>query len=217
MYKFFFKRFLDLFISIVSLILLFPIMIPIIIILRFTGEGEIFYIQERMGYNNKKFKIFKFATMIKNSSNIGTKSLTLRNDPRVLPFGRILRKTKINELPQILNVIIGDMSIVGPRPQMKVDFLVYPKYVQKSIYSVKPGITGINQIFFSDEEKIISKSKNPRKYYKEVIAPSKGKLELWYLDNVNFLTDTKIISITVLVIFFSNSKFISKFFKNLPV
>ncbi len=216
MYKCFLKRCLDLLIAITALLILSPLLLLVCVILKFTGEKEIFYMQERMGFKNKKFKIFKFATMIKNSPNIGTKSLTLRNDPRVLPFGRILRKTKINELPQILNVLKGDMSIVGPRPQMEVDFLVYPKYVQDSIYSSKPGITGMNQIFFRDEEKNISNAENPRKYYKEKIAPSKGKLELWYLENINFFTDLKIIMITALIILFPNAKFFHKLFKNLP-
>ena len=121
------------------------------------------YLQERVGLNNKKFKIYKFATMVKNSPNMGTGSLTLRNDPRVLPFGKFLRKSKINEFPQIFNVFKGEMSIVGPRPQMEVDFLVYPKTIRDSIYKCKPGITGIGSIIFRDEEKYISESPNPKK------------------------------------------------------
>ena len=90
-----------------------------------TGEHKVFYSQTRVGYKNQNFKILKFATMLSNSANMGSGSLTLKNDPRVLPFGSFLRKTKINELPQILNIIIGDLSIVGPRPQMQVDFEKY--------------------------------------------------------------------------------------------
>ena len=123
----FLKRLFDLILSFIALFFLFPFFLIISIILLFTGEGEVFYLQERIGFKNKKFKIIKFATMIKDSPNIGTGSITLRDDPRVLPIGKILRKTKINELPQIFNVIIGNMSIVGPRPQMERDLDKFPK------------------------------------------------------------------------------------------
>jgi len=142
------KRLIDLFISIVALILLSPLFLFVSIILKFSGEGEVFYFQKRLGFQNKKFNIIKFATMLKNSPNIGTGSLTLRGDPRVLPFGKFLRKSKINELPQIFNVIIGNMSIVGPRPQMQVDFDKFPVDKRNKIYKSQPGITGIGSIIF---------------------------------------------------------------------
>ena len=131
-----FKRLIDLFIAIVALVLLSPLLILVSIILKFTGEGEVFYLQERLGFQNKKFNIIKFATMLKNSPEIGTGSLTLRGDPRVLPFGKFLRKSKINELPQILNVLIGNMSIVGPRPQMEVDFEKFPVKKRNQIFQL---------------------------------------------------------------------------------
>ena len=149
----FLKRLIDLLLAFISLFVLFPFLIITIIILLLTGEGEVFYLQERFGFNNKKFKIIKFATMVKNSPNIGTGSLTLRNDSRVLPFGKFLRKSKINELPQIFNVIIGNMSIVGPRPQMQVDFDKFPADKRNEIYKSQPGITGVGSIIFRDEEK----------------------------------------------------------------
>jgi len=216
MYKSFFKRLIDLIFSAIGLVFLFPIIIPVILILRFTGEKEVFYSQERIGFKNKKFKIFKFATMLKNSPNLGTGSLTLRNDSRVLPFGKFLRKTKINELPQIFNVINGSMSIVGPRPQMEVDFLVYPENVQKLIYNSKPGITGIGSIIFRDEENDISKAVDPKLYYREIIAPKKGTLELWYLKKISLSCDLKLIFITAWVIIFPESKIHNFFFSNLP-
>ena len=92
-------------------------LVPVAIVLRLTGEGEVFFLQERVGKDGKPFKLYKFATMLKNSPNMGTGTVTLKHDPRVLPVGRFLRKTKINELPQLLNILIGDMSVVGPRPQ----------------------------------------------------------------------------------------------------
>ena len=104
MYKFFFKRAIDLTLSLISLIILTPILLPVIIVLLITGENHVFYFQERIGYKNSKFRIIKFATMLKNSPNIGTKLHTTTTDPRVLPFGKFLRKTKINELPQLFNI-----------------------------------------------------------------------------------------------------------------
>ena len=128
--------------------------------------------------------------MVKNSAKLGHGSLTVRNDPRILPFGKILRSTKLNELPQIFNVIIGNMSIVGPRPQMEVDFLKFPEKIQEIIYDVKPGITGIGSIVFRDEEKWISAYNGDKHvFYKKYIAPYKGELELWYQKNISFSND----------------------------
>ena len=211
------KRLLDLFIAVFSLLLLlFPLLI-VIIILKFTGEGEIFYLQNRLGYLNREFKIIKFATMVKNSPNIGSGSLTLRNDPRVLPFGSFLRKTKINELPQIFNVILGNMSIVGPRPQMRIDFEKFPKKKRSKIYKSKPGITGIGSIIFRDEEKWISDYVGDKhEFYKNKIAPYKTDVELWYYNHQSIYIDIKLIIITAWVIIFPSSTIVEKTFKSLP-
>ena len=122
---------LDILISSIALIVLMPIFIPIILILKFTGEGEIFYFQERVGLNNKTIKIYKFATMLKNSEQIGSGIYTAKNDPRILPFGNFLRKTKINELPQIINILVGEISLVGPRPLIRRTFELYELSHQK--------------------------------------------------------------------------------------
>jgi len=129
MYKFF-KRLFDIIVSLITLIILLPVFIPIIIILRFSAEGEVFYFQERYGINNSRFQIWKFATMLKISMNMGTGSITLQNDPRVTKIGSFLRKTKINELPQIINIFKGDISLVGPRPLVTTTFSAYNEYVQ---------------------------------------------------------------------------------------
>ena len=211
------KRLFDLTIAVLSLLLLFAPMILVMIILKFTGEGEIFYLQKRLGYLNNEFKIIKFATMVKNSPNIGTGSLTLRGDPRVLPFGNFLRKSKINELPQIFNVIIGNMSIVGPRPQMKVDFDKFPPKKRNEIYKSKPGITGIGSIIFRDEEKWISNCNGDKhEFYKNKIAPYKTDVELWYYKNQSMFVDVKLVILTAWVIIFPNSDFVEKIFKSLP-
>ena len=211
------KRLFDLTIAVLSLLLLFAPMILVMIILKFTGEGEIFYLQKRLGYLNNEFKIIKFATMVKNSPNIGTGSLTLRGDPRVLPFGNFLRKSKINELPQIFNVIIGNMSIVGPRPQMKVDFDKFPPKKRNEIYKSKPGITGIGSIIFRDEEKWISNFNGDKhEFYKNKIAPYKTDVELWYYKNQSMFVDVKLVILTAWVIIFPNSDFVDRTFKSLP-
>ena len=212
------KRFFDVSISFILIILLLPILILISILLRFSEEGEVLYLQRRLGHHNKYFHIYKFATMLKNSENIGTGTITLRNDFRVTKFGKILRKTKLNELPQLFNIFIGDISFVGPRPLLKKTFDNYPDYIKKRIYLSKPGLTGIGSIFFRDEELMLSSINNesPQNYYKRVIAPYKGKLELWYLENCSFLIDFKLILLTAFVVLFPKIKLNSNLFKNLP-
>lgn len=214
MYKFL-KRFIDLLIATIALILLSPVFILVIIILTLTGEHEVFYFQNRIGYKNKPFRIWKFTTMQKNSSSLGSKEITLRNDPRVTKFGRILRMTKINELPQIINVYIGEMSIVGPRPLMEVSFNLYPEKVKNSIYDSKPGITGIGSLIFRDEEKTVSEAEDPKKMYASIYL-YKGELELWYQQNASLLVDAKIIFLTAWGIFFPGNNLCLKVFKTLP-
>ena len=215
----FFKRLLDVIVSLTSLIILLPVFLPIIFILRISAEGEVFYFQERYGIRNSRFQIWKFATMLKNSMNIGTGSITLKNDPRVTKIGSFLRKTKINELPQIINILKGDISLVGPRPLVFKTFSAYTKEVQSKIYNVKPGLTGIGSIIFRDEESIISavKQENPHEFYKRVIAPYKGELEMWYQKNKSFLLDIQLIFMTAWVILVPTSKLYEKWFKDLPI
>ena len=213
----YFKRFYDFTVSLIVLIILLPLFIPIVILLRITGEGEIFYKQDRVGYKNQIFKIWKFATMLKNSPNMGTGDVTLRNDPRVTFMGKFLRMTKINELPQILNILFGDMSLVGPRPLMKVGFDRYSEKYQQSVYNAKPGLTGIGSIIFRDEEKIMTDSDlPPHESYAREILPYKGALELWYQDHISFYTDFMIIFLTAWVIILPSSNLPQKVFKDLP-
>ena len=212
------KRLLDIIVSIVALTLLLPLFIPIIILLRITAEGEVFYFQERIGLKNSRFQIWKFATMLKNSMNMGTGSITLQNDFRVTPIGKFLRKTKINELPQIINILKGDISLVGPRPLVTKTFSAYTEEIQAKIYNVKPGLTGIGSIVFRDEESLISgvKDEDPHEFYKRVIAPYKGELEMWYQKNKSFFLDLQLIFMTAWVILFPESRLYEKWFKHLP-
>jgi len=195
-----------------------PVFIILFPLLRFTGEGYVFYYQKRIGYKNRHFNIIKFATMLKDSPNLGTGLITLRNDPRVTPMGTFLRKTKLNELPQIFNVLKGDMSFVGPRPLVDKTFEPYSDYVKSNIYKVRPGITGIGSVVFRDEEKLMSECEgDPKIFYNTVIAQYKGDLEMWYLHHQSFKTDVLILFLTAWQIVFSESKLINKIFKKLPV
>ena len=217
MYRKVFKRWIDVVVALLAIIILSPLLVPVMIILLLTGEHYIFYGQKRIGYKNRKFRIWKFATMLKDSPNLGTGSLTVKNDPRVFPFGRFLRKTKLNELPQVFNILLGDMSLVGPRPQMEVDFLKFPQHVQDVIYNAVPGLTGIGSVIFRDEEKWISDHKGDRhEFYRQKIAPYKGALEIWYQEHLTFRTDMMLVFLTAWTVFFPDTQLVFKIFGNLP-
>lgn len=211
------KRFMDIVLSALALLVLSPLLIPVCIGLLLTGEHYVFYVQARIGLHNRKFGIWKFATMLKNSPNMTGGLHTTRRDPRVLPLGNFLRKTKINELPQLINILLGDMSIVGPRPLVDKTFDPYPEHVKKVIYNVRPGLTGIGSVVFRDEERLLSESGMPvGQFYAQHIAPAKGELELWYQRHLSLWTDCMIIFLTAWVIVFSKSQLLRRVFKDLP-
>lgn len=217
MYRNFFKRFIDLLLSFIALVILSPLLIPICIGLLLTGEHYIFYFQKRVGYKNKLFNIWKFATMLKNSPNLAGGLHTLRKDPRLMPMGGFLRKTKINELPQIINILIGDMSIVGPRPLVDKNFELYPNHVKSAINNVKPGLTGIGSIVFRDEERLLSETPlSPHEFYRLHVAPYKGELELWYQKHLTLRTDFMLIFLTAWAIIAPGSNLVYKVFNDLP-
>ena len=196
---------------------LFHLLLPIILLLRITGEREVFFSQERMGKGGSLFSLHKFATMLKDSPNIGSGTLTVQNDPRILPLGNFLRKTKINELPQLFNVFKGDMSIVGPRPQSSRNFSAFSEDVQKNIMLVSPGLTGLGSIFFSDEEAMLTSAVNHDEFYDSVIMPYKGQLETWYVNHASILIDLKVVYVTALKIIFPKLRLnLSKFFDGMP-
>ena len=216
MYKFI-KRFFDILFSLLALVILLPVFIPIIILLLLTGEHEVFFRQERVGYKNSIFRIWKFATMLKNSPNMGHGDMTVRKDPRITPLGRFLRQSKINELPQVFNILTGDMSFVGPRPLMKVVFDRYSDEMKSKVYNAQPGLTGIGSIVFRDEELIITQSKlPPQECYRDVILPYKGALEVWYQQHQHFYTDSMILFLTAWYVVFPKSDLVYKVFTTLP-
>ncbi|TVS04718.1 MAG: sugar transferase [Rhodobacteraceae bacterium] len=209
-------RIVDIALSVIAVVGLLPVWLIVIPLLRFTGEGEVFYRQPRVGLGGKQFDLLKFATMLKDSPNLGTGDLTLHNDPRVLPMGRFLRKTKINELPQLLNVLKGDMSIAGPRPQTPRIFALYPEEIRKDLVRMRPGLSGVGAILFRGEERMTREAENPTLFYSDVIKPYKGKAELWYLQHRSLWAYLMVIFVTIWVILFPNSSLPWRAFPGLP-
>lgn len=208
-------RLLDIFFSILAIIFFSPLLVAISVLLLFTGEKKVFFLQERIGLNHKKFNLIKFATMLENSPNIGSKNITLKNDNRVLPFGKFLRKYKINELPQLFNILYGHMSIVGPRPLTRDIFNLYDKKTKQILYSIKPGLTGVSSIFFRNEEIFFTKKKELSNY-KKYISPFKSKLEKWYIKNNGLGLYFACIISTAVVIIFKNFNLLEFFYKTHP-
>lgn len=210
-------RILDVVISLISLVILSPFLIPLVIILKFTGEHQVLYLQKRVGKHWKEFRIIKFATMLINSPNLPGGLLTNKNDPRVLPFGRILRKTKVNELPQLINILMGHMSLVGPRPQEIRHFSLYSKEIQEKIVSVRPGLTGIGSVVFRDEERFFENEiDHGKQFYERVIVPYKGQLELWWIANMSLKNYLKILILTAYSLGNYRDMLWLKWFENIP-
>ena len=210
------QRFFDIIFSGIALVLLSPLLLPLMFILRVTGEGEIFFPQNRVGRGGKHFKLYKFATMLKDSPNMGTGTVTVKNDPRVLPMGGFLRKTKINELPQLINIFNGDMSVIGPRPQTQRCFDAFPLSSQNEIIKVRPGLSGIGSIVFRNEEDMMHANNDPDKFYDEIVMPYKGSLEDWYVSHQNIASYFSLIGLTILVVLGFSSGLVWKLFKDLP-
>jgi lipopolysaccharide/colanic/teichoic acid biosynthesis glycosyltransferase len=210
------QRFFDIIFSGLGLIVLAPILILIALILRLTGEGEVFFVQERIGYEGQLFGLFKFATMLKNSPNIGTGTITVKGDSRILPFGGFLRKSKINELPQLFNILLGHMSIVGPRPLTRQTFDLYDSSTQLLIAKVKPGLSGIQQIVIRDEESLVDLDLVPENFYTAILVPYKGELEKWFVMNSNMYIYFMSIFMTIWIILTPKNGAIWRVFNRLP-
>lgn len=209
-------RFFDILFSGIAIIILLPFMIPIMIGLKLTGEHDIFYKQERIGKGGKPFGVLKFATMLRNSPNMAGGVLTQKNDPRILPMGKFLRKTKINELPQLVNIFIGQMSVIGPRPQAKRHYDLYSAEVKSAIDTVVPGLSGLGSVAFRDEEDMLNAVTDRDNFHDTIIAPYKGALELWFVQHRSVAVYFKLIWLTVLAVLKPSSKVWRKAFKDLP-
>ena len=209
-------RIVDILFTLIALFILSPLLAAIAITLRITGEHEIFYRQKRIGLGGEEFHLLKFATMLKNSASIGSGTITIKNDPRVLPFGKILRKSKLNELPQLFNVLSGKMSLIGPRPVTFLEFEAYSLEVQDVIKELRPGLSGIGSIVFRDEESLLSKTSDPRDFYNTKIAPYKGELEKWYSEHQSLTYYFILIGLTIWCVLFQKSRAPWILFKDLP-
>jgi lipopolysaccharide/colanic/teichoic acid biosynthesis glycosyltransferase len=185
------KRIFDVATSIIGLIVLLPFFIIIAILIKLNDKGPIFYKQKRMGQNFKPFELLKFRTMVVNADKIGP-AVTKDGDPRITKIGKFLRKTKLDELPQLWNVIRGDMSIVGPRPEVE-KYIQYYEDDYKEILKVRPGITDYATIKFRNEEEILSKYNDTESAYIKYVLPEKIKLYKTYIKEIGFFTDLKII------------------------
>jgi lipopolysaccharide/colanic/teichoic acid biosynthesis glycosyltransferase len=210
------QRILDVIFVGLGMLFLSPLLLPIAFILKATGEGEVFYIQTRIGKNGSLFGLLKFATMLKDSPNIGSGEITIHNDPRVLPLGKFLRKSKINELPQLWNILIGDMSVVGPRPMVPNTYANYPAEAQEILNTVRPGLTGIGSIIFRDEERLLDGRDDPIGFYNENITPYKSDLEIWFVQNNSLWLYIKAIFVTAWVVIFPASKIADIAFSGIP-
>ncbi len=198
MYRSFGKRLFDLTLSLVAITLLLPLFLLIAIFVKFDSKGPIFYIQQRVGKDFKKFGLFKFRTMVVNADKIGP-LVTKDKDPRITRVGYYLRKWKLDELPQFFNVLKGDMSLVGPRPEVE-RYVELFKEDYKTVLSVKPGITDYATILFRDEEEIIAGFDNVEKGYIEVVLPKKIELYKRYINEISLFTDIKLLCLTFLKI-----------------
>ncbi len=187
-----------------GLILIFPFLLVIGVLIKMGSKGGVFYLQERIGKSGKPFKIYKFRTMQVGSDKKGLLSLG-KHDMRITKIGHFLRKYKLDELPQLINVLIGDMSFVGPRPEVKKYVDLYTES-QREILQVKPGITDIASLEYFEEEQVLGASDNPEKTYVEEIMPHKIRLNKKYLNDVSLFSDIKIIWKTITRIFIDKKK-----------
>ncbi len=210
------KRSFDIVASGLTILVLSLLLLPIAIILRLTGEGEIFYSQQRIGRDGRPFGILKFATMMKDSPNLAGGDITTGNDPRILPVGGFLRRTKINELPQLFNVLLGDMSLIGPRPLTPRVAALFPESHWRAVRHLRPGISGISSVVFRDEENLLCAASDREKIYADVIVPYKIVLEGWYAKNQSFWTDMKLIYLSIAAVLRWNAD-PNRFFPNLPL
>lgn len=187
------KRSFDVISAFMALLLLMPLLLLVSLLIKLTMPGPVLFRQKRLGFGGRPFTICKFRSMKVNRSKV---SITLSSDNRITPLGRFLRRSKIDELPQLWNILRGDMSVVGPRP----DVPGYSDKLQGSdqlLWTVRPGLTGLDSISYPDEETILDQQPDPQKYYDEVLWPDKVRLNLAYIKNRSFLMDMAIILFTI--------------------
>lgn len=192
------KRIFDIVASLGGLIVLSPILIIVAICIKLDSKGPVFFKQKRVGKNKKIFEIYKFRTMVTDAEKLG-KQITVGNDSRITRVGKFIRKCKLDEFPQLINVVKGEMSLVGPRPEVPRYVELYDEY-QEQILLVQPGITDYASIAFRNENEILGNSHNPEEIYIEEIMPTKIELNMKYIRNISIVEDIKLIVNTILAI-----------------
>lgn len=190
------KRIFDFLVSLIGIIVLSPVLIIVSIAIKLDSDGGVLFLQKRVGRYGKEFNIYKFRTMVTNAEKLG-KQITVGNDSRITKVGGILRKFKIDELPQLFNVIKGDMSLVGPRPEVPKYVALYTKE-QRKVLDVRPGITDMASLRYKDENEILGKVDNPEEYYINVIMKDKLNLNIEYIEKSNIFFDIYLIIKTVI-------------------
>lgn len=195
---------------------LLPFMLPVMAGLKLTGEHDVFYRQERIGKGGRPFYLLKFATMLRDSPNLPGGMFTSEDDPRLLPMGKFLRKTKVNELPQLANILVGQMSVVGYRPTIREHFMDYPEEYRKKMLAIRPGLTGAGSVAFRNEEEILQRVEDKKAFHRDVIAPYKAALEGWYADNMSLGTYFLLILLTAEAVAHPGSGLWKKMLKGSP-
>ncbi|HOP99638.1 MAG TPA: sugar transferase [Acetivibrio clariflavus] len=198
------KRLLDIVISFLSLVILFPLFVVIAALVMVTSPGGVFFRGVRVGQYGKPFRIYKFRSMVKDAEGNGKWNVG-NNDERITPIGKFLRITKIDELPQLINVLKGDMSLVGPRPELQIYVDMYTEE-EKKILDLKPGITDWASLANFDQYRIFTRAKDPDEAYLKYIRPLKLKLQLYYRYNNSMLIDLKIILWTIYKVIFRSKR-----------
>ena len=194
------KRIFDFIFSLIGLIVLLPLLLILALIIKLDSKGPILFIQPRVGKNNQDFKIFKFRTMRIKSESEGLLTLG-NNDSRITKIGYFLRRYKIDEFPQLINILKGDMSFVGPRPDLR-EYVNHYKPEDYIIFTVRPGITGLASIHYRNEVELLKAAENPEDYYINTIIPDKLRYNKIYIERNNFFFDLKLIYITILRVIF---------------
>lgn len=189
------KRLFDISMATLGLIVFSPLYVVLSICVKVSSRGSVLYRQQRVGRDGRIFKIAKFRSMYEDAGHKGL-PITATGDPRVTPLGRMLRRFKLDELPQLWNVLNGDMSLVGPRPEVPCYVLDYSS-VQKRVLSVRPGITDLASILYRHEEKLLASQADPEKYYRNTLLPHKLEINLQYLRRVSFLYDVSLVLSTL--------------------
>jgi lipopolysaccharide/colanic/teichoic acid biosynthesis glycosyltransferase len=194
------KRIFDCGVAALGLILLLPLMAVIALLIKLDSPGSVFFAHERVGRHGRKFKVLKFRTMVQDAPKLGG-AITARHDPRITRIGRLLRTTKLDELPQLWNVLKGEMSLVGPRPEVERYVQLWEPALREQVLSVRPGITGLTQIRYRHEERLLAQQPDPEKYYREVLLPLKLASDAEYVRRRSLMFDLSLLLRTVIALF----------------